>query len=251
MASVEAWSYEWVSPLGLSLKYPDLGEHCRRSVSLKALAIGQPGPLLKIAAQRGFWDLGATALHMLAKAANIDMRSSSVFDMAMGLVQGILEVDETAALDILAQRMRYDTSACTPELLELDEAADLLDADAKEECKRQQNDAIKTRQRFAEFEGAWQKKRKAVVKVAAKAEAKANARKKKGGGAASSAPPGPITLPSGVLTQAELKHLVPNGGHLCYSGGWEAHFKEWPRVAFSWNAWGARRAAIMCLRYLW
>ncbi len=61
-------------------------------------------------------------------------------------------------------------------------------------------------------------------------------------------------VPPGELSQAQLRHLVPPGGHIWRSnvaGAWHGHYAPFPRRSFAWNMYGHRESALMVLRYLW
>ena len=68
------------------------------------------------------------------------------------------------------------------------------------------------------------------------------------------AEPPRLRLPAGVLSQPQLKPLVPEGGSIWRgnsSHSWHGHMPPFARDAASWHAYGHRGAAVLVLRSLW
>ena len=107
------------------------------------------------------------------------------------------------------------------------------------------------------YEASWSEKKKKLVAAAAKAAlAKPKAKSKakaKGAGKGGGGPP-MRDLPDGDLVQAQLRPLVPPGGHIWranLAGAWCSHFAPFPRFSCSWHLYGHREAAVLVLRDLW
>jgi len=227
------------------------------------IAIGELAALVQIAARQACWHLGASTLYMLAKASDIEMPAGmSLFDAVCQLVQQVLGASDVETLEVVAARLAASNEEWSNELLELDEAIDLLDHDDKADCKQQQATVKATCERSRQLEAAWAARRAAHAKAAAAAAGprkEAKARGKKGAAKAAACAPVPPALaprdvPPGALDQAQLRGLTPPGGFIWRNGenfGFSAHYKPWPRVSFSCNAYDPRQAAILCLRHLW
>lgn len=152
---------------------------------------------------------------------------------------------EQATLEVLAQRLAPQEACCVSELMELEEGLALLDKDDQKQCT-DAHEAVRKKVAVSKaFMDDWTSDRRKFHKTLVL--------KKKKRGATTATAQG-WSLPDGTLEHAQLKPLVPAGGHLWRnnaSGGWGAHFKPFGRVAFSAAKWGPRGSAIGCLRYLW
>ena len=63
-----------------------------------------------------------------------------------------------------------------------------------------------------------------------------------------------LEIPDGNLTQEEVKHLCPPGGHIWRGndpGSWNGHVAPFKRCMFSWHLYGHRESALLCLRDMW
>lgn len=140
-------------------------------------------------------------------------------------------------------------------LMSIDDAMQGIDRNDTEKLKGQQEKVRSQRHGTEGFQREWQKKRTAVrgeVPSCVSASAKAKAKK------AATARGERIylgTFPKGDITQAELGRLCPPNGYIWTDhrqGGFQAHFKGFPRINRLWHLHGGSRSAgILCLRFLW
>lgn len=247
--SVEACTLQWRSPLSVAQEFPMATSMLPRpSAGILPLVVGSPEPLLKVAARQAFWEMPQLSLSMIARHVGIELpRQPGLLPALLAMVQATLGIDEAAALEVCSKRLGAYTPSCYNELLEVEEAWEVMDQNERSECQQQQSAAKSSVAQQKEYKEQW-KARRALVVAAAAPKAKGRGRGKgRGKGAA-------LALPPGALTHQQLRPLVPPGGHLWRSNatnGWEAHVPNYRRVAYSGNAWGPRSAAVYCLRYLW
>lgn len=211
---------------------------------------GPVEPLVKTACRQGFWTLGTATLSMLARHLQIQTpQHKSAFNLLFALTTGILGCGSDEALQVMSVRLGAGHQSNVDELLELDEALDLMDSDERGACTQARTQAHQIRTEATTFKHAWCEQR---ARVAAESQA---ASSKKRGKQKALAKVEAKALPPGDFAQAEIRHLVPEGGAIWRnngsSGGWQAAFAPFKRVSFAGTLYGQRHAAILCLQYLW
>lgn len=176
----------------------------------------------------------------------------SLYEVLSALIRHELRATDAQTVEILATRFGNDaTAGFVTELLELDGVWQVVDKGDRRECEKETDRMRSASSEASAFKASWRAQRVVVLEAArpsgsgkgnsrAKAKAKAAPRK---------------DIPPGELSQQQLRHLCPPGGHIWKSntggGGWQAHFKPFRRVGFAASVWGARESALQCLRYLW
>ena len=91
VAEWEGCCVEWLSPSGLSLKYPGVS---RAHFSIMMPQVSDILPLLTLAARHGFWLLNITAIKAIAERINVELdvplNSLDVFDLCWHTVRKVL-----------------------------------------------------------------------------------------------------------------------------------------------------------------
>lgn len=246
LSMMQAMSFEWRCPLSIAKDHPhhslcSLGGPC-----LAAVAVGRPAPLLEVAARNAFWQISAGSLQVIARHIGCELPAKkSLYTVCFALVKFALQCDDATVVGILKHRLADAQATYVSELMEVDEALEVMDADERQECKSSQKTAETAKAVTEEFRREWTSHRALVAEAA-----KGNRKRKAGPKRCAKKP-----LPPGELSQAILKPFVPApDGRLWRNNsnsGWEAHFPGFRRVAFSGIVHGHRMAARFCLRYLW
>lgn len=250
LSMFEAIPVRWRSPLSLARDHPTVDPSAWLVLGVVCEVTGPAEPLLTVAARHAFWSLGVVFLGMLARHLQLEIPNTrSLFEVCYSMVQQVLHCNDKDCVSIMAQRMGNDSLDSVTELMELDEAYEVLDFDERTACDQMKTQMATSRSEAAAFRKSWSEKRALVLappptgRRSAKAKAKAN-------------PSPKVTLPHGELAQADLRaRYCPAGGHIWKnngtSGGWQAHYPPFRRVSFAGSVHGARRSAVLCLRYLW
>jgi len=248
---VEAMSFDWWSP---ARQYQQRAKvDC--PLGIVAVARGEPMALLIIAALACFWTLAKTTLERLARHLGLAVRSGdSLFAVLWALVKHILKKSDEETLAIIVFRLgklRCHEDTVADEMLELDDADDILDRADKEELKARRGQKKDREVEREGFEKDYREKRKAVHGPARKPEAIVRPRAK----AAQRAFRYPERMRAGTLTQAELRVACPPGGHIWQMrtspGGWQCHLPPFPRIARAASLYTDNGAARLCLADLW
>lgn len=247
---VEAMSYTWRSPLWRAKAFPKSKPSDWATDGCIAVPVSEPESLLKVACKQAFWSMGVTSLALLSSHVGAPASSKkSLYDMLFGLIRHVLQVPDEEVVHLLAKRLGGDAATnYMNDLLELDEAYEVVDADERKECEKERDRQRASKAEATSFRKVYSEQRALILSAATNKRAK-NKQKAKAKAMART------NIPDGELCQAQLRPMCPPGGYIwrcnAAGGGWQAHFKPFRRVAFSSSIWGPRHSGILCLRYLW
>ena len=167
-------------------------------------------------------------------------------------------VGEDEAFGIIAQRLAVDDLArsFTPAILEVDEAARVLDFHDQRAMAKEQEEAAKQEQGHEVFAKAFQEQRAKRREALGKGgKGKAGGRGKVGGRGGNGGDHGayPKELPS-TIPQADAKRLIPPSRSI-WRGlthcSWSAHLLPYRRISEPWYHGGESAALKRILRRLW
>lgn len=247
--SVQALSFSWVSPFSLMQQVSDASELDMRGAEILAVPFGEVGGLLQVAAEAAFWSLPECFLTRLSKHLGLATPvKGDLFSLLWNLCKFSLDRTDAEIMKVLERRLAAHQGSCERELLQIDEALEVMERDDRDECVAAQQKVLGDQTQRVAFQKAWTTKRALVL---ASSASSAGIRKEKRRKAELVQR---LAIPAGALEQQSLRPLVPPSGHLwrnTASGGWEAHFKPYKRVSFSGACHVHRMAAIHCLRHLW
>lgn len=140
-------------------------------------------------------------------------------------------------------------------LLQMDDALQMVDQDEFNKFVEQREKAKEHKRQRAEFAEASVKKKKVVVGAGAPCINTLASKKPQTQASKAGQRVYPPTFPVGDVTQKLLSALAPPGAHVWQDrqhGGWQGHYKPFPRVGRSWASHGGCRAAgIWVLQDLW
>lgn len=279
MCDLDDWlcyEYEWVSPLWQWLHILA----CRSSpgswhvVRAKAKTVklfsttAEPLPLLEVAAWGAFWSMERTALLSLAKAANLGDRVASdmpLFQMIQSLGGAVLDLSESDLLDVCAGRLAHmsvGAESFYTDLLNMEEASGMLDPDDAADIRKLQKGHKDRLAMKADFKEHFFKECQRVrpprppAAGAQGSGSRQRGRRRQGAGRGAARPPRSRLqwLADRLPSHSEAKAMCPEGGFIwrsLSSGGWQSHYKPFPRMSASWTKWGEREALARNLRYLW
>lgn len=149
MCSIEglvACTFEWRSWLW---QVRNLPEGVRLPVRVRAVAEGEPKPLLEVMAARAFWNMGASEITQFASLKpGVELpHDGSLCNTVVAAIKGILGVDDRGAVDIAAQRLaRNDLSAnWVKPILDIDEAVEVLEKHDVQLVQQEQQDSLRRR----------------------------------------------------------------------------------------------------------
>lgn len=204
-----------------------------------------PEPLLQVMALKAFWRLGLTQVVAFAALGSVRIDpGTALCDALVSAVQGLLDVEVSAALDIVAQRLGANDlpSTWADDVLAVDEAGQLLEPSDARFMHQEQQDLRKCEAQAASFVQAFRQGR---FDTRAEAEAQAPGRRR----ANAKVAPAQCALPN-AITQASVKSYCPPGGSI-----WRSHTRQqcagiFPRAAecpLGGHGWAARnRVCARC-----
>lgn len=130
-------------------------------------------------------------------------------------------------------------------LLTVDDALQVVDQSDQEKVRAEQGRVRTHKHEAASYERDWQAKRSQVRSASSLAGGSGRPkRNRKGSGEVDRLPAYPPSFPKGEVTQAQLARLTPPRGYIWTDhqhGGFQAHFKPFPRIDRSEMALAWRR----------
>lgn len=221
-------------------------------------------PLIKVAAEQGFWNMDLSSLTRLTKHFALDHGpTSTVFDLCWGLVRHVTGCEASVAVDLLKTRcVEQDASdECNTDfLLDLDDGLDALDESDKKELVDERSRRARRTQQAKQFATTWRAKNQEVRPTPPPAQAKAKAKSKgRGKGKKGTEPAQPTTgryppFPAEMISQPLAASMAPPGGSIWRNlagGGWQCQYPPYRRRGYSWAREGYTMAARRCLEYMW
>jgi hypothetical protein len=214
-----------------------LSHHTRLFVEVSAR------PVPKLFAVCAFFDLNRATLEQLAALLGYEvLAGASLFDVLFGLVVFVLGCDENVAIQIVHKRLANiasDTDV-TSALLEIDEAANLLEQNDVTVLRDEQKHVRLEAESRKDFASLFKEKRLSLAKAKPKAKGKAKAK--------SVAP----KLDS-KIEQPEARKLIPPGSSIwrgLTKGQWCGHLPPYVRVSRPW-ALNETASCMWVIRELW
>lgn len=260
---VEAVAYVWRAPLWQRTEYPRMRE---LPCALRAFSHdgGKPRPLLQVAAESAFWDVERSTLVKLGGYIGARIQSSmSLFEVVTELVKHIIpDANEERIMSIMKRRVALlaRKNEWTDDLLQVDEAAGLLQPGDVKKLKAEQKAAQETKAEAVNFPVAYKVEAKRIVAaketVAAEAKSKAKKRRKASEPAAEGVayPARAPSWPEHSIPLELARTVKPEGGSLWRDvrhGSWQGHYPPFPRVGRSWARYGELPALTLVLQNLW
>ena len=218
VAEWEGCCVEWLSPIGLSLKYPGVS---RAHFSIMMTQVSEILPLLTLAARHGFWLLNITAIKAIAERINVEvdvpLNSLDLFDLCWHTVRKVLHpCSPSVILDAVQHRLitmaRSEKVSAHEVFMGLDEGLQVLSRDDEDDVrknqKKQRDVESKTKAFSDSYRAAVGKHRPLAPKP--KAKPKGSSR---GASASSSQRVERVVpqVPDGAITQVEAKQLLAPG----------------------------------------
>lgn len=253
----EGCSYEWRSPMWVWENHPRARPRLREDPAalacVRAVPTNRSGSLLEVAARNVFWSWSLTQLKQVASHIGLKFSTQepSCFSAALDLTKHILHTGDDEALALLSSRfgwMEPDTNFA--EILQLDDAYQLMSMDDEAEFKREQHLQKNKESGANSFQWEW---RQAFVDAKTR-KCKSEASKQAKLQAALTAYKCPPTPPEGAISQEEARAMTPLGSHIWRDltrGGWCGHMKPFARCSRRWATDGHRQACLWVLRTLW
>ena len=202
-------------------------------------------PLIEVAALNAFWLLSKSVLQDFATDLGIHVpRGEALFGYALALIKAVLKVDDVEGLRILQKRMvtMRNMNEFTTELLEIEEATDVLE---KHDVK-----AVKSDQKKAELQ-----EKDAQDFANAYRTASRDLRERAGSPVARAPIPPAGDIPD-CIPHEDAKAFTPPD---CYvwrglkSRTWNGHYPSagYARISRSWDSYTEEVALRMVLAGLW
>lgn len=213
---VQAIPFEWRCPLWVAKQ---VGAHPNKMPfsGVAACPVAEADSLLRVAARAAFWQMGHSVLLLLSSYLGLRWGKKSLYEVLAALVQHVLATSREETVRILSVRLGADaTDNYVGELLEMDDAFQLVDPDDRKAAENERDRQRTARAEVSAFKAAWSAERALVVQATesatgaggkrAKAKAKALPRRR---------------IPDGSLAQADLRPLLPPSGSIwkCNTGG--------------------------------
>ncbi len=201
--------------------------------------------VLKIAARSGWWDLGRSILDTVAESFGTRIsEAKNTFDVLYLLTRDVLKCGPDAALDLLQNRMSrmMISQMCSEELLAVDEAAQCLREEDRQDLHHDQKRVVEQAREHAEFRRNFREKRASVRTDGSKKKQDLIVWK------------GPAVLRDNI-PQAEAKKYCPDGSFLWrarLSSSWQSRYSDLPVRSCRDSAWNGEQGALReCIRYAW
>ena len=243
----ECFGFSWRSWAWQVKNIPSASSILRPAV--RAFKENDTTTVLKLAAAKAWWSLSRSTLDSLAEHLSVGLSSTpNTFEVLFALTKHVLKVGDERCCEILKMRLSklIASSRNTAEILAVDEAAQCLREEDRQDVKDQQKHTLEHEAEIASFRDRFREKR-AAVRLAA------------GGGKASSkkvAWKGPKKI-GGMeqIKQSDAKKFLPPNSYLWRSrgsGSWNSRHSDLPTRSCRDSAWGSEERAILeCLRYAW
>lgn len=247
LEGLQAATFQWRSWLWQLTTLPIA---MTKQVSVLPVLDREPLPVLHTMAHKAFWNMPRSDIVRFAALGGVVINeAASLCDSVLQAVQGILNVSDDQALDIVSQRVGQndlpETWAST--ILEVDEAAQVLERSDMDLVVAEQREVARCRNAEASFVQAYRQRR-------FDAAARATTRPGKGGRRAQGkAKTAPAALPSS-FDQRAVRQFCPPGAHI-WKGvtkqNWNGHMENRRRVSANWHDGDEQQAIRTVLRKLW
>ena len=132
---------------------------------LRAFRITEVISPLQLAAFKAWWQLLRSSLEQVAGREGIPLHGlTTTFDIIYQMTKSLLKISDGECCDILLQRMSelMQSSKCTAEILSVDETAQCLRDDGRQEVLHLQHKAMELEAQIADFQDCHREKRAAV-----------------------------------------------------------------------------------------
>lgn len=202
----------------------------------------------RLVAGQGFWELPRSTLFDICQMLRLQPRpGSSLFDLLWLLISPQLEVSEQECLDLchrrVAQAAESDDVCST--LLEVDEAAAVMDRFAVDRITEAKKQVEHTRASFAAFRDDCIAKARTVSKPTGASSAQRRSNKK-----------AKLQVLPHHIPQCQAKQFAPPDTSIWQDrarGGWCGHFTSCKRISESFDRHGgdSKSALKELLRRLW
>ena len=152
LQGVEAVRYEWRSWQSQLTKDPKCQEKSRPCV--RAQRVGEPEPIIKVAARAAFWSLEKSFVVKLLQHEGYEVEAGkTLFDTLVAAVGAVLELNEAESTKIVHQRLVQlkEASAYTAEMLHCDEAAQVMEPADMKEMRDESKRAVECHKELAVF----------------------------------------------------------------------------------------------------
>lgn len=208
-------------------------------------------PLVRVAARSAWWSLDLSILRTIAADQGFGLGPGlDLFETCLAMVRLALGINDEAALAILSQRMAQpsEPTELVQELLQIDEAVQVLDRNDVQSLRREQQSARDAEVQRRSFADQFRAKR-AEVKAAANPS-----RKRKASAKADPARPRRLPAQLSELAQSEYKRYLPEGAFLWksnFNGSWNARLPPFGQVSRSWSKHGEFEALRLVLAGVW
>lgn len=251
----DAVHYTWHSIAWQAAKAPaterELGP------ALRAFGDAEPDVLLKVLAKEAFFNISPTLLKKAGPIYQCDLSNKGgILDVVHSLVMQVLDITAEDALVVCRKRLancELKEEWCE-ELMQLDEAQELLDRQDHTKVAQEQKAAAQAVLETKELKVEYAKRCREVASAKEAAAKGRGSRKKKAG---VPAPPKVIVIPEWPSRDADLSRAracCPPGGTIWASQrfeNWQAHYKPFSHVSRSWHKYGYAQSLNECLKYLW
>lgn len=258
--------FDWSSISGYHFSWASWCEQCRRFPSaarelkpaVRMLLEGGERPLPALAAERAWWSFDLPLLRRIAGHLQIDIprdNSGALLPTLAAMTMSVLQCDEDAALELLAQRIALLESFTErlDELLELDEASKCLTAEDEQVLQAEKQSMQHRQAAFNDFSKAYFAK-KAERRSASSASAR------RPGAASSSGQRQPKLkrqmMPKKLseMSQSEARKLMPPTGFLSRNrtdGAWCGRVPPRTQISRSWQKYGEAESLRIVVTTCW
>ncbi len=201
-------------------------------------------PVLRLAASCAFWNLSKTEIVDVCKLGGVAVpAASSLFDVLSNAVSNCLATGEEETLKILSQRLADNeaVNSFTEAILEVDEAAEVLEKSDQESLADEQKQARSRLEQRQTYRDEYTEKMKLFRLAREKKSKKGKKEMTKG------------SLPT-VISQRDAKKFIPPGTHIwrgLTKGSWQGHCEPFARVYESWANSSEPEAMRRIIKKLW
>jgi hypothetical protein len=251
---IEAITYTWKAPHWQRAAFP---ASCALPLALRAVSVAGRAPetLIQCAARQAFWSIEKTTLLKLGSFLGyVISHSASLFDIVFAMVHlSLPALSDELVLKITCSRVAAyaRTGQWSEELMQVDEAVEVLDPSDEKVLRNQQKDAVSSMEECKTFKQDFKLKAKHVHEAAAKAVPKKKGKPK---AVAAKYPARLPKFPEHSITVEMARSCVPEGGFLWADvqfGSWQGHFPPHPRKGRAWRKYGEKEALRLVLEDLW
>jgi len=221
-------------------------------VSIRPFVEMEPCSIMQLACRKAFWSLSKTVIKGLAEAKGISIESSAtLFETLFAVIQDQLGTDDEATLVHVGQRLTAGeiSSQFSEALLDIDEAAEVLETYDVRKVTQAQQDAREHESARLQFKREYGQRRTVVRDLLAKAAVKKGKAAAKAKGKKGDPPPLPSTM-----CQKTAKQFVPPGSFIWRGlsrSEWCGHMSPFRRVQASWHTFGEEGAMRRVVAMLW